>query len=252
MNNKQSTIINKPIKIAIVVIIIALGVIFMFNLNSKKDRNQNSGTGGVLALNVEKPKYLTGEKVVVRMASLDKDGQTLCNSNLELTVDGAKVGGVKKSSTCTPDFATYDPDYIYEFTASKAGTYRLKLTNLDTKNFVIGETVVVDQRDLDITRLSPTRIKPTKEPRYSMIISITANKDFKGEISDIVPKGLSIPWQGPASVTENSDGGKTITWQADLKAGENKEFAYEFTAPQVSPAVYKFGQNSEWSIVAAK
>jgi len=252
MNNQQSAINNKPLKIAIVVIIIALGVFFVFNLISKNSQKGGISNNGYLVLNTEKTNYLSGEKVVIKMSALGKDGQTLCNANLQLSINNEKVNGLKKFSTCSNNYATYDPDFIYEFTPPKTGTYQLKLTDLDTKYSATRKFTVGGQNDLNIVRLSPTRINPEKEPRYSMIFSVTANKDFKGEISDIVPAGVSIPWQGPAVITDNPDGSKKITWQVDLKKGETAEFPYEFVVPVVSPAIYRFGENGEWSVVAAK
>lgn len=224
----------------------------MFFLVVRNKGVKNQTPQGYLIINTNKVEYVPGEKVVTEISALDKDGATLCGANLELTVNGEKVGDIKKSSTCENGGATYDPDYLYTFDAPKKGTYKMKLTNLDAGFSISKELVVVAQKDIDVTRLSPVRIIPAKEPRYSIIFSVTANKDYKGEISDVVPAGISIPWQGPATVTENSDGSKKITWQVDLKKGETAEFPYEFTAPLTSPAVYKFGEKGEWSMVAAK
>jgi hypothetical protein len=38
------------------------------------------------------------------------------------------------------------------------------------------------------------------------------------------------------------DIGKTLTWDVNLKAGETKEFAYEYIAPQDGEKLYNLGK----------
>jgi len=227
--------------------LLVVGVYFLFNLNSKNTSQKNQFPQGVLALNTDKEEYLQGETVNIQMAAIGAEGNILCNANLELDIDGKKTKDIKKSSACEKDGVTYESDYSYKFVPQKTGTYDVKLTNLDTKLVTKNTFKVVSQRDLDITRKTLTRINPSKEERYAVLLIVTASKDYLGEISDIVPSGFTIPWWGPAKVED-----KKISWQVDLKAGETKEFAYEYIAPKVSPEFYKLGENGEWQIVAAK
>ena len=238
------------IKIAIsILLIVVAGFGFYF---LKSNRQKVNLAKGILALNSDKQIYIPGETVHLQIAALDPQGHTICNADLELLINGQKTGGIKNSSTCGDGNVTGNPDYFYDIKIDRTGNYSIKLTDNTTGQIAKNQFSVVASREVDIVRETATRINPLKAERYPVKLIVTATKDFQGEISDIIPAGFTIPWQGPAKVTDNGDKGKVITWQVDIKAGETKELIYEYSAPKTGPAIYKIGNNSEWQIVATK
>lgn len=233
---------KKKIIITLCVLLLILTGFFGFRLISGKSTNDFSK--GVLAVNINKTKYLKGEIVKIQITAVDANGKIECNANLKLTINGTEAKNIAKSSTCGTTAQNFD--YSFNFEPEKTGVYRLKLTNTDTKVTITNSFDVVSERNLDIVRETATRIDPLKKDRNSMKLVVTVVKDYSGEISDIFPKGFAIPWQGPAKITGNK-----IFWQVNLKAGETKELTYEYSAPKVVPALYKFGENGEWIVVAA-
>ena len=237
---------NKKI-ILIIGILLLFGSFFVLRLNLKKSTSKLSPSKGVLALNTDKQEYLPDETVKVQMAVLDANGHTICNANLVLEINNVKGENIQKSATCEDGNVTNNPDYVFIFKPEKIGKYNLKLTNLDTGQVAQNKFTITKGRTLDIVRETATRINPFKADRYPVKLIVKAEKDYQGEISDVIPDGFTIPWQGPAKL----DGNK-ITWQVNLKAGETRELVYEYSAPKTVPAVYKLGNNNEWQIVATK
>jgi hypothetical protein len=231
-----------PTKIVIVLGIVAL--FFVFVIFPKNTGKQNF-TKGVVAVNTDKQIYLPGETVHIQMGALDSKGHTLCNANLLLEIQGKKQKNILHSSTCGDDNVTNNPDYFFDYQPTKTGTYTLKLTNKDTGQVTKNQFTVVAQRSLDIVRETATRINPFKADRYPVKLTVTASQDYQGSISDTVPQGFTIPWQGPATIQGNQ-----ITWQVTLKAGETKELLYEYSAPKVSPEIYLLGNQGEWQIAS--
>lgn len=226
-------------------ILIAIYGVVSFIQNS--DRNFSRG---VLALNIDQSVYLPGDPVLLQMASLDNNGDTLCDSNLEVTIDvpskwrdeTIRRDQIQRSPTCDPtNNVTNEPDYIARFLPQAKGTYRLKLRNLDTGKSVESQLLVDDtEQAIMLSRSGATRINPAQSDRYPMILRVTANQDFKGTLVESVPKVFQFKWYGPAQVAQSEET-QTLTWEVELKSGETKEFAYEYTAPPISPEFYKLG-----------
>jgi hypothetical protein len=212
---------------------------------------------GVLALNTDKAQYLPGEKMTVNMTSLDNTGHTLCHSNLKLEITNPQniVNDVKitESPSCGDDNVTNDPDYLASFSLENVGRYGLKLTNLDSGNSSETEVFVYESLSFDIKRAGAIRINPAQSSRYPMHITLKANQDYKGIIKEQIPAEFKVIWQGDAQLE-----GSNLIWNVDLKAGEAKTLAYEYTAPQISPELYILGPltignqqiNSYWQIAA--
>ncbi len=157
MSNKKIKI-NKKILITKAILLL-LGGVFVYIILTKNNIANNNLSKGILAVNSDRTEYLPGETATIQMGVLDPNGNTLCDANLELKINGTKMKDIKKSSTCG-DNVTNNPDYFFKFVPQKTGTYKLKLTNLDTKNLTNNTFKVVDKRDLDIVREAATRINP--------------------------------------------------------------------------------------------
>jgi len=209
-------------------------------------------TKGVLAINTEKSVYTKGESAIFQIGSLDPRGNTLCHSNLTLEISGPHFWNkktilttdnkaIKTNSTCGDNNVTNEPDYTAKFTPAETGRYYVRLTNRDSKiSDVISFDVVSQKSSIQIDRWGATRINPFKSDRYPMVLKVTAEKDFKGQLVERVPANFQIVWQGSAKITPSSRD-ITLTWDVNMKAGETKEFSYEYTAPKVSPDFIRLG-----------
>lgn len=202
---------------------------------------------GVLAINVNKSVFKTGEFAFVQMASLDSEGHTLCDSNLlfELTTPSGNAttyktgdGTITKESSCGADNVTYHPDYYVNLEVREAGSYGLVLKNLD--NGYKTESSFQAQADLpfSVERYSATRINPMKA-YYHMYLRVTAQQDFTGTIRESVPKDFVV--LEPKESTVEQPDRLFITWQVSLKVGEEQRLEYSYFAPPVSPEFYLLG-----------
>jgi hypothetical protein len=189
---------------------------------------------GNLVLNTDKALYTPGEKVFFQMASLDENGDTLCDSNLELSITlNSKLLTdnlpVSPSSTCDPSgIVSNSPDYTTFFKPEEEGTYKITLTNKDNGDLTETEIEVSSSPpDISITRWGPTKIDSTVSNRYPMVITVSANENYTGKVTDELPGNFSFAWYGTAEIGEKN-GSKTKSQPIDLKAGESMELKYEY------------------------
>ena len=233
--------LNTPLIVSAILVVLLVVAFLVFR---PKQTNQVNKTRGVLAVNTDKSVYLPGESVKFQMASLDSTGQTLCHSNLKLDVNGIEQI-IIKSSSCGDNNVTNEPDYMANLLLVKEGTYKITLINLDDRSQISSSFIVQQARDLEIVRNSAIRINPFKSDRYPMVLSITATKDYQGQIKEQVPADFKIIWQGSAKIE-----GTNLVWDVNLKAGETRTFSYEYQAPKKSPGFYRLGEKGEWQIIS--
>lgn len=243
------------------VIYITLVILIGFFGSKLIGKAGNDFSRGVMALDTDKSTYAPGEKMTISMASFDLKGQTLCHSNLKLEITGPKKNtsniAVTNSPTCSGNEVTNDPDYLANYQPGSVGKYVLKLTNLDSNKIVETDVNVSKSLAFDIQRSGAIRVNPFKLDRYPMIIVVTANKDFQGEIAEKVPASFDIIWQGLAKISQKSDS-KILSWNVNIKANETLVLRYEYSVPKVSPQLYKLGPvtvgnkifDSLWQIVS--
>lgn len=256
---KIKQIISDDKNIRIIGIILFFCAIFILVFYIIKSGSQKSLSNKHLIINTDKSAYNLGELMTVGITSLDKSGQVICDSNLELMITDPNKSITKiniiNSPTCGKDNATNDSDYVASRILENAGQYKLKLANLDTKNTFEMDVMVDSNPPFEIKRNGATRINPSISNRYPMIITVTANKDYKGQIKEEFPTDFKILWQGEAKIE-----GTTLIWNVNLKAGETITLPYEYAANQNNSKVYLLGPisignqkiNSLWRVMAAK
>lgn len=204
---------------------------------------------GVLAINTNKTIYAQNETVDLHMAALTDTGDTICDANLTLTIINPEnvIADVpiNTSGECGENNVTDVPDYLAEYQATENGTYQLRLThhNIEgelvhsvTSSFQAQDEITIP---FDIERIGPTRIYPLAD--YQMKIKITAREDYSGPVEERLPHGFVIESASGAPVELTHESYKTLTWYEELKAGQTKEFTYEFDAPDISPFLYLLG-----------
>jgi hypothetical protein len=225
------------------------------NDNGKIYSQTQSFYWGVLAINTNKSIYTSGEEAYLQLASLDKEGHTLCNSRLRLEVRSSKFGvrvlstedgTIKYSGECKGDNVTDVPDYFAHYKVSESGKYEMKLINLDTGFEItdyfsaVGGPASGGEIPFDVERTGPTRIWPYAP--YAMKIKIIANQDFEGQVTETVPMAFGINNAAGADIQTIEDNYiKLISWKTSIKKGETKELSYSIDFPHVSPYFYLIG-----------
>lgn len=217
---------------------------------------------GVLVVNPEKSIYLRGETAKFGMAVLDATGKTLCEADLKLTVttpSGTTTvfdttdGTITRSYDCDVHSVTNTPDYAAEYTLpQKAGTYKLTLESTITEgqertgsnqSYRIEDSFEVRASvPFDISRFdTPTRLYPVAD--YTAHITIKANEDWNGSVSEFMPASFRVYNISNGGETSTSADGlkREIRWQVNWHAGETYTLLYSFDPPNPSPRVYPLG-----------
>lgn len=196
-------------------------------------------TYGVLSVNTNKATFIPGEEIILNMGALKFDGHTICDADLELkiTSPSGKESNpeVKQSGFCERDNVTNVPDYLASHKADEVGKHKMSLVNKDNGYQIEDFYEVRAEVPYSIERKGPSRIYPFVA--YPMEITVIANQDFIGKITERVPKGFLI--KGFETTSEET--WQTITWDVDLKKGENATYSYFFDAPDISPFLYLTG-----------
>ncbi len=196
-------------------------------------------TYGVLSVNTNKATFIPGEEITLNMGALKYDGHTICDADLELkiTSPSGKESNpeVKQSGFCERDNVTNVPDYLATHKADEVGKHKMTLVNKDNGYQIEDFYEVQAEVPYSIERKGPSRIYPFVA--YPMEITVIANQDFIGKITERVPKGFLI--KGFETTSEET--WQTITWDVDLKKGENTTYSYFFDAPDISPFLYLTG-----------
>jgi hypothetical protein len=210
-------------------------------------------TWGVLAINTNKSIYTPGETALLSLAVLDEKGKMVCDAKVTLKITDSSGntttattdnGSITVNKECYIKDMTTKPDYETAYKVKEEGTYRMDLS-AQTKNgtFEIQDSFEVSSSvDFDVERTTATRIFPYSI--YPMLIKITANKDFSGEIVERTPTSFAItPLENTTpynSIQKNGDT-QSIIWTVSLKKGESISIGYNFKAPLISPQFYLLG-----------
>ena len=190
---------------------------------------------GVLAVNTNKSLYSKNDEALLQLAVLDQWGHTQCDANVELKVKTpsgrTNTLDIEKNSTCDRDNVVDTADYLSKYKVTETGTYTLTLTNLDNGFTLATQFKSVDKADFSVERLGATRINPFKADYYTMTIKVKANQNFDGSLEEYLPKSFKADGQ---------DANK-ITWNINLRKGEEKTYSYNYTSPSLSPEFYLLG-----------
>nr|MCW1949661.1 hypothetical protein [Candidatus Shapirobacteria bacterium] len=203
---------------------------------------------GVLAINPNKSVYSVGETADFSLAVLDEEGSVLCNAELDLEIifpDGStkilsrQNGEIIVSPECRNQSFNLGPDYQSFLSLTQKGRYQISLT-AKTKNgqhTIKDFFTVKDNPSYSIERTTATRIYPANI--YPVSLTITANKDFEGNISEEVPSSFTITDSKADTKTEGNR--KILTWSVSLKKGEIITLNYKYKAPEISPDLLFIG-----------
>jgi Domain of unknown function (DUF2341) len=203
---------------------------------------------GVLAVNTTKGRYFAGDEVVLNLAALNEEGNTICDAILELTIIGADNTiyevSVEQSGACDKNNVTDIPDYLAYFKdTSQYGQYTIQLRHLNTDGAVVHKIenhfTVEEYIPYVIERTAPTRIYPPAP--YDVSLKITANRAYTGDIVEYVPRGFVISEAGEAEFETLSEYSRLIWRNVILEEGDELTLSYTFDAPDISPYLYLLG-----------
>ncbi|MFC2162890.1 hypothetical protein ACFLRF_04345, partial [Candidatus Altiarchaeota archaeon] len=205
-------------------------------------------TWGVLAFNTHKSRYLENETARLAMAVLDDAGKMVCDANVTVIITDP-VGerqlletpdGIRVTDACMVYDATEDPDYIAEYMVGSPGTYVVNMTAWtdNGERTMIDSFQVVGHTDYDVSRTHATRIYPDVD--YDMVLTVRANRDYQGEILEILPSMLSVYGNGFRAVEAGEV--KILRFPVDLKEGDEVNLTYTIDYPDISPYFYLIGK----------
>jgi len=218
---------------------------------------------GVLTINTDRSIYQMGDNAYIQMGVLNEYGHTICDAKLDLTVvspsgDTYKLStednSIIREEKCGPDNIISVPDYYAYFpNLNEIGTYQTSLSaETDNGTHVIHDSFNVSSNVFfDVERTAPTRINPAGI--YPVNFNIKVKKDFQGTITETVPIDFGIISSEENTSFNNVEeykDEKIISWNVDLKAGDETSLGYRFDAPDISPEIFligslKFNQKQE-------
>jgi len=212
---------------------------------------------GVMAVNFDRPNPRPNDVVTTAIGVLDDEGKTICNALIDAKVTdprgkkttfSVKANSVIRSKDCVDKSITNEPDYHFQFTTKLSGTYHITVVaSTIYGERKIEENLVVDKSSQFAFQRSEysSRINPLAA--YPSTITITPLRDYKGVITERVPKDFSITKLLPTgtilSVGE-ADEPQKIQWSVDWKAGQTYYLRYTYNAPDISPALFRVGPMS--------
>jgi len=219
---------------------------------------------GVLAINPDKSIYNLNEESNIAMAVLNEAGRMDCDADLTLyitdpagkeTVLSTEDETIKISNECSQYLVTQLPDYYTKYETGEAGEYFIEIV-ASTENglHMIGDHFFVEENpDYEVRRVAHTRIFP--QLVYPVGIEIKFNKDFEGEIKEVVPVGFEISEVFAESETAKTQVAGTpdneIVWKVRAKKDDVVRLSYFYDAPNTSPQFYLVGPLSigDWQEV---
>lgn len=209
---------------------------------------------GVLALNFNKSIYQANEIVRGGIAVLDKNGHTICNAKIDLSIsapDGnitkfsTTDGSIEKGLECGPNTITIKPDYYFTFQANKIGIYQVVLAvqTSEGAKTINDNFEAREKMPFSVERIGPIRIWPLAD--YRMKIIIKTYEDYKGTVREIVPAVFDVlKVEGDYAYYQIKPGtldAQMIDMEVDFKANQTYALSYEFNPPDISPEFYLLG-----------
>jgi hypothetical protein len=218
-------------------------------------------TWGVLAINTNKGIYLVGEDVKIGMAVLDDFGSTKCIAKEGKVVYGtAKIwltiksptgkteklstedGTIKGSKSCADRSITNDGDFLTQVKAEEEGKYEVQMVaeNMFGKRSMDYHFKVQNNTPYDIERTEyPTRIYP--KVNYPVSITVKANQDYSGKITDIVPTNFKIMDVSGKGEAKDKKDFQLIEWNVNWQKGQTYKLSYTIDFPDIAPEFYLIG-----------
>ncbi len=199
-------------------------------------------TYGLVSLNTKKSIYSIGELVEFILVVLDKDGHSVSNSTIELRItDCANNTVLLSTSETTITSGDERGIYIADYFTKREGNHTIDVIALIDGVAVTFSTYfwVLQKYDFNILRTTASRIDPTSQGSFNVIVDI---ESFVNEelltIKEVVPAVFTIH-NTDATVTM-VDNIKILTWERSL-LGNKTSVRYSYTVPPICPYLYSMG-----------
>lgn len=219
---------------------------------------------GDIAINTDTGTYHPGDTATVHIAVLDDDDTTKCSPPLTVTVtdpaghdwtyasDPSSAGTAETSAGPTARTIS-GPACPLTATGSAASTVMVPLAQPGEYAVAVrypslgtGDTVargvlrVTEDRPLlRVRRTSATQTTPGRSE--IMTIAVTAERTFRGTISDTVPAGFAVTDVGNFGESRLTGDATTVSWDRQLTAGETVTLMYRYRVDDDAPLFGLFG-----------
>jgi hypothetical protein len=205
-------------------------------------REQEEFMWGLVSLNTKKSIYKPGEVAEFILVLLDKDGHSVSGGDIDLHVTDCANKTVYLSTsngTITPseDCGIYSADCRTE----REGEHRIDVTALIDDVPVTFSTyfLVLEDYDFDIQRTAKSKIDPTKEISFDVVVEVESFVDVGSlMIQECVPADFEIGSTDATVITEDSN--KILTWGRNL-TGNKTSVRYSYSVPHIWPYLYALG-----------
>ncbi|HWR64045.1 MAG TPA: hypothetical protein VN365_06570 [Candidatus Thermoplasmatota archaeon] len=197
---------------------------------------------GLVSLNTEKSIYTPGEVAEFILVVLDKEGHSVRGGDIELLVTDSAQKTVSLSTsngTITPgdDYGIYFAEYLTE----REGEQTINVTaSIDGVPVTFSTNfMVLQQYDFDILRTAQSKIDPTRERSFDVIVDVESFVDVDSlMIKEYVPADFEISNTDATVLTEDST--KILTWERNV-IGNKTSVRYSYSVPDFWPYLYAVG-----------
>ncbi|MEA3255185.1 MAG: hypothetical protein U9Q22_05075 [Candidatus Altiarchaeota archaeon] len=196
---------------------------------------------GLVSLNTRKSIYRPGETAEFIIVVLNKDGHSVCNADISLTVTSpvneeriysTTDGSITADSGC----GLYDTGYPTEM----EGNHTIDITALiDGAEVNFSTYFMVKQNyEFNLIRTAQSKIDPTKQNSFDVRIDV---ESFTGvsslTVKEFVPAEFDVI--SDADIREEGDT-KILTWNKDLTE-DKTSVGYSYSVPHIWPYLYSSG-----------
>ncbi|HVZ62054.1 MAG TPA: LamG-like jellyroll fold domain-containing protein, partial [Candidatus Nitrosotalea sp.] len=210
--------------------------------DGKKFVTTSQYSWGLVSLNTNKSIYKPGETANFTIVVLNSTGNSVCNSDISMTIKGPQSSittlssgnGIVPQSQC----GLYSANY----TVNAEGNYTVDISASTQTGVATFETSFLSQSAFpyDIVRDADSKIDPIDNPNY---FNVTIHvKSFTGSgpvtIKESVPSVFNVTTDGSVSQVNDT---KIITWNKYLQQN-NTSVTYSYSVPLQYPQLYALGK----------
>ncbi len=192
---------------------------------------------GLVALNTKKSRYKVGELAEFIVVVLDKEGNSVCSTDLEMRMTApASIVDFGQDDFKSDECGLFETSYVVK----EEGIHGLEIhTVVEGKDLFFKTSFLAENVfDFDIIRSQQTKIDPTKLNAFDVAITITPFVDASvGVVREYVPSAFSV-YNTDAEVKNRGDF-LELEWERDLSSGQ--VVGYTYSVPMLWPYLYELG-----------
>ena len=211
--------------------------------DGKKFVTTNQYSWGLVSLNTNKSIYKPGEVANFTIVVLNSTGNSVCNSNISMTIQNPQSGittlssgnGITPQSECGLYSANYTTNTEGNYTVTISASTQTGVTTFATS--FLTQSVF----PYDVVRKAESKIDPIDNPNH---FNVTINvKSFAGSgpvtIKESVPSVFNVTTDGNVNQINDT---KIITWNKNFDLQNNTSVSYSYSVPLQYPQLYALGK----------